>query len=439
MSKKILSVMLALVMVMSVFSIVSFAGVNSRYETFDEDTEAYAQKWSLETTNEADENGKYTVNVVLETNYGVGAISLPLVVEGATLESAAEGTALFNADGYNADVQVDKTNNIVYIVPDPATEGSEAPVLAAGSVVATLTFALTADTATVTLLNDAKTADNAGSLIAARPEDGLLACNTVFYGQLVMDADGNEIALGDEIASVTLGQEAVATYTVSFDANGGTGEMADVVMEAGDYVLPENGFTAATGYAFKAWDVNGTEYAAGATVAIAADTTVKAVWEMLTPVLSGANTSVVIDTNKTFGGTYKGAIYGFTSSRYNGASLKGQLVVENGTITVTGNGTGAKIEVFDLAGNLYETYVAVVFGDVDGTGTINTNDVAALKNSIGGTDKLVANTPEYMAANLASSFNRAHNTNDLATLKNRVSSTSAFTQSAMGANHTYSN
>ncbi|MBQ3120099.1 MAG: InlB B-repeat-containing protein, partial [Peptococcaceae bacterium] len=70
-----------------------------------------------------------------------------------------------------------------------------------------------------------------------------------------------------------------ATYTVSFDANGGTGTMADVTGISGEYTLPANGFTAPSGQQFKAWNVGGSEYAAGAAINVAADTTVKAVWK----------------------------------------------------------------------------------------------------------------------------------------------------------------
>ncbi|MBQ2837467.1 MAG: InlB B-repeat-containing protein, partial [Peptococcaceae bacterium] len=71
----------------------------------------------------------------------------------------------------------------------------------------------------------------------------------------------------------------VVTYTVSFDANGGTGTMADVTGISGEYTLPANGFTAPSGQQFKAWNVGGSEYAAGAAINVAADTTVKAVWK----------------------------------------------------------------------------------------------------------------------------------------------------------------
>ena len=69
------------------------------------------------------------------------------------------------------------------------------------------------------------------------------------------------------------------TYTVSFDANGGTGTMVDVTGISGEYTLPENGFTAPDGKQFKAWSVGGVEKAAGDNITVTADTTVIATWE----------------------------------------------------------------------------------------------------------------------------------------------------------------
>lgn len=69
---------------------------------------------------------------------------------------------------------------------------------------------------------------------------------------------------------------------VSFDGNGGTGVMEDMDTINGEYVLPENGFTAPEGYKFKAWavgSVDGTQYAEGSSIQVESDTTLYAVWE----------------------------------------------------------------------------------------------------------------------------------------------------------------
>ena len=70
------------------------------------------------------------------------------------------------------------------------------------------------------------------------------------------------------------------SFSVTFDANGGIGTMegADVI-SGGEYILPENSFTAPAGMRFKAWSIDGVEKAVGDVVEIVADTTVIAVWE----------------------------------------------------------------------------------------------------------------------------------------------------------------
>ena len=73
--------------------------------------------------------------------------------------------------------------------------------------------------------------------------------------------------------------EAVPLSTVSFNANGGTGTMADATDVYCDYKLPSCKFTAPEGKQFKAWIVNETEYAAGDTIYVTEDITVTAIWE----------------------------------------------------------------------------------------------------------------------------------------------------------------
>ena len=78
-----------------------------------------------------------------------------------------------------------------------------------------------------------------------------------------------------------------AKYTVSFNANGGSGTMeGGVAYSDAQFTLPNNGFTAPSGKVFKAWNISNTEYAEGSSVTINANTEVYAVWndETTTPV-----------------------------------------------------------------------------------------------------------------------------------------------------------
>lgn len=70
-----------------------------------------------------------------------------------------------------------------------------------------------------------------------------------------------------------------SSQIISFDANGGSGTMADVPYTRGmNYVLPECGFTPPASASFKAWLIDGQEYAPGALYPLQTGATVRAVW-----------------------------------------------------------------------------------------------------------------------------------------------------------------
>ena len=86
-----------------------------------------------------------------------------------------------------------------------------------------------------------------------------------------------------------------APATISFDANGGSGTMADVPALKDDvYTLPACGFTAPSGSRFIGWEVGGTTYAEGSVITVTGNMTIKACWQEDNPV------SLAFDAN---GGT----------------------------------------------------------------------------------------------------------------------------------------
>ena len=102
-------------------------------------------------------------------------------------------------------------------------------------------------------------------------------------GFLVADAvnrDEERVALTTQAGTVSV-EIPVATYTVSFNANGGTGTMADVTgVPAGAYTLPANGFTAPAGKQFKGWSTDASgAVIAGTTYNVTGDVTLYAIWE----------------------------------------------------------------------------------------------------------------------------------------------------------------
>ena len=121
------------------------------------------------------------------------------------------------------------------------------------------------------------------TLTAGAAPTGQMFDKWVVNGVVVDDANSATTTFvmpaGNVTAEATYKNIPVVTYTVSFDANGGTGSMADATGVSGEYTLPANGFTAPDGKQFKAWSVGGVEKAAGDTITVNANTTVTAIWE----------------------------------------------------------------------------------------------------------------------------------------------------------------
>ena len=121
---------------------------------------------------------------------------------------------------------------------------------------------------------------------SASPYEYSLSVSTYYAGDI------KNLEAGDYRMAVTLNGErylsekftvnyaaAVTTYTVSFDANGGTGTMADVTGVTSSYTLPANGFTAPSGKQFKGWatSASGTVIT-GTSITVTADTKLYAIW-----------------------------------------------------------------------------------------------------------------------------------------------------------------
>lgn len=82
--------------------------------------------------------------------------------------------------------------------------------------------------------------------------------------------------------------EEVKKYTITFNANGGSGSMSSVeVNENASYTLPSCSFTPATNYVFESWQVNGATKSVGDTITITANTTITAIWKVQTIVKLG--------------------------------------------------------------------------------------------------------------------------------------------------------
>ena len=123
-----------------------------------------------------------------------------------------------------------------------------------------------------------------GTLVTLKFEvKSTAAAGNYTIGFLVADAvnrDEVRVALTTQAGTVSV-KIPVTTYTVRFNANGGTGTMADVTgVPAGAYTLPANGFTAPEGKQFKGWSTGATgAVIAGTTYNVTGDVTLYAIWE----------------------------------------------------------------------------------------------------------------------------------------------------------------
>ena len=128
----------------------------------------------------------------------------------------------------------------------------------------------------------------------------------------------------------------VVTYTLTFDANGGSGTMTPIADLTGEYTLPANGFTAPSGKQFKGWSLT-TDGATVTKVDMTENRTVYAIWEdipvvtyTLTFDANGGSGTMTPIANLT--GEYTLPANGFTAP--SGKQFKGwSLTTDGATVT----------------------------------------------------------------------------------------------------------
>ena len=168
-----------------------------------------------------------------------------------------------------------------------------------------------------------------------------------------------------------------ATYTVSFNANGGTGAMAEVTgVSAGAYTLPANGFTAPDGKRFVGWatSASGTATAAGGTITVSDKVTLYAIWEGI-PTSHPAKPTLGITGTYTYSGSAQTVtVTGFDSATM---LISGNIGTNAGTYTASvtsksgrwADGTSTPVTIDWSIGRKTVTPVIRVSGTYTYTGT----------------------------------------------------------------------
>ena len=207
-------------------------------------------------------------------------------------------------------------------------------------------------------------------------------------------AEGYDFSGWSDEVPLSMGTENLSFYgttspkmiTVSFDLNGGTGAAPVTVTAAfGTSVdLPGEGGFANPGFEFKGWAVTAeaSEPVSGV-IAPAVNVTLYAVWALI-PVAHEPEL-VVPEESDIYVNEEKAEICGIpenTSLR----AFEAQLSVNGGyaEIEALGRavGTGTVINVYDNNGDLFKSYTVIIFGDLDGNGRVNANDVAMARQAV---------------------------------------------------------
>lgn len=382
-TRKILSLVLALAMIVSTFAVSAFAAAS--YESEDDiAAKKYNQTWAL---SEPVDNGgnTYTVDVNLTTDYATGAIQFVLTNTAAasvTYDSIALGDAIH--EEYNAEISAvekvndDGTSKVTVMIIPTTYDVSSITAKAIDGVIAQVTYTLVSGSATIALDNNPSSATNpAGTLIAGRASDGNLVTSDMITGQVVAITEGQEsVIIGNAALPSDLAKKATAEAGIIIDTTHKFGDQyAGVVF----------GFTQKAANTFM------------------------------------NTTYLTTNLEATNGGT-------LTFSR---------------SIGKTGYGTGTVITVTGLDGATKQ-YVVVIFADVDGNGLTNLNDTKAVQAGVNVSGTLANNSVQRMAANCqnvpAAAMMHTLNINDTKAVQAHVNGTKvdqAALASRMSTNATY--
>ena len=164
--------------------------------------------------------------------------------------------------------------------------------------------------------------------------------------------------------------DSILKCTISFDSNGGTGEMNSVEVSINsNYILPSNSFIAPTGKKFKSWEINSISKLQGEEIVVESNLEVKAIWEdtkYTITFVSNGGTGNMDSVDVVVNSTYKLPACSFTAPEkyyFKNWSISGEEKAVDDEITVTNN----------LYVYAYWVIIkhSISFNPNGGTGTIN--------------------------------------------------------------------
>ena len=217
---------------------------------------------------------KIQVKVTYDANGGSGTMT------GKTLDKGSNYTVLPNAFTAPDETQEFKTWEIdgKEVAPDTEITVNKDTVVKAvwKKIQVKVTYDANGGSGTMT----GKTLDK-GSKYALAANGFTAPENKEFQGWKIGDTEyaaDDEITVNEDTEVKALWKD--IEYKVTFDGNGGTGDMPGKTVKKGGIVeLPPNGFTPPTGKEFKGWEIDGKTHKVGENITVTSDVTVKALWK----------------------------------------------------------------------------------------------------------------------------------------------------------------
>ncbi|MBQ9203300.1 MAG: InlB B-repeat-containing protein [Prevotella sp.] len=303
-------------------------------------TKGSATNGSIAVVSSADEGDVVDIVATPNTGYTFSGWTIHKTGDESTTVSPAASTATttFTMPAYN--VTVNATFTIVdYTITHNATDnGSYTITVGDGGAVSTNTTANYGQTVT----------------LAATPDAGY-----ILSSWSVVDAGSNAVSVTNNqftmpASDVTVSATFTQPFTLTYDANGGTGSMSDTE-GSGSITLTANAYTK-SGYTFIGWatsqanaDAGTVAYADGASYTLSANAILYAVWAEnyfeFTPATSGDELAV----GNVISGTGFGGFIKVAGLRYYQDAEKGTSIAYNASgLALTGGGADSlRVELND--------------------------------------------------------------------------------------------
>ena len=186
----------------------------------------------------------------------------------------------------------------------------------------------------------------------------------------------------------------IQEYTVTFDANGGTGEIEAQTVTSGEEIeLPREGVTR-EGYSLRGWSENSNAIdeeeimIPGDPYTVTKSVTLYAIWEDVRPIITMDITKfnnkeyIIVQEKTNNNGERENYTVNDLLTEENFPNTNYiKKVYDSAGQEITGTdaiGSGARVDILNQSNEVVLSYILILRGDIDGNGTVNLYDITLL-------------------------------------------------------------